>query len=435
MTTELKLRNTRLSGMGAKSRLIGDLSTTFGSAAVSPNKITTTAASGTQIQWTDDAGGTSTWQWISGRVPAGGFTLTSLTAIDIWAAESMATANCGGRIRLFKLSPNGTETELAGGPFDDGVEFGTSLTQMSWTANPTDTAFAENDRLMLKVYVTNIGTMAAGFTCDLSFDAATGTTGDSLITVNETVAFKAEDNFTGHVAILHCDGTDTSTTFTDSCNRAKTFTANGNAQLDTAQQKFGTASILFDGTGDFIRAPFNQDFAALTGNYTVDFWVRFNAINTTQGLFTFAPSAESGGIGSAIAYPGIFVNSSNKLIFDSNAADRITGTTSVATGQWYHVAWTKSGNDHRLFLNGTQEGSTYTTTDSMLCDILGVVFGCRNFPSTPSSGLNGWLDEIHCERGVAEWTANFTPPTVPWAETVPSSLVWYPTYFNPLIVR
>ena len=42
--------------------------------------------------------------------------------------------------------------------------------------------------------------------------------------------------------LLHCNGTDTSTTFIDSGNTGHTVTANGNAQLDTAQKKFGTAS-------------------------------------------------------------------------------------------------------------------------------------------------------------------------------------------------
>lgn len=45
------------------------------------------------------------------------------------------------------------------------------------------------------------------------------------------------------------DGADAATTFTDSETTPKTVTANGNAQIDTAQSKFGGASALFDGTG------------------------------------------------------------------------------------------------------------------------------------------------------------------------------------------
>src|SRR5687768_8161768 len=92
--------------------------------------VVNTAASGTEIQWTQTAGG-SVIQFISGRAPSGGFTLTS-TDISIWAQESNAQANCGGRFRVFKRAANGVETELGGGPFNDGVEFGTSAAEMLW---------------------------------------------------------------------------------------------------------------------------------------------------------------------------------------------------------------------------------------------------------------------------------------------------------------
>lgn len=145
-----------------------------------------TAASGTEIQWTQSAGG-AVAQWVSGRVPAGGFTLTSAT-ISISATESNMNANCGGRCRLFKRTAAGVETELGGGPFNDGVEFGTSPGLFAWVCNVTDTAFAEDDRIVLKVYITNVGTMAAGHTCDLRFNNSTGV----FLELAETVTFKAE---------------------------------------------------------------------------------------------------------------------------------------------------------------------------------------------------------------------------------------------------
>ena len=435
MATELKLRDTQTHGIGRFGEFIFDMVTAFGASA--RTAVVDTVTSGTDIQWTWEI--TRDWEisWVSGRVPAGGFTLTSLTVIDMWASESMSTANCGGRIRLYKFSPTGVETELAGGPFNDGVEFGTALAQMSWTANPTDTAFAENDRLMLKVFITNIGIMAGALTCSLSFNAATGTTGDSLITLNETVTFKPENNFTGHTLIAHLDGVDASTTITDSSNRGHAFTVSGNAQLDTAESKFGTASLLLDGTGDFIKLGIHsQDFAFLRNNFTIDFWIKRARASTGENLFDTRPLGEVGGDAGPFggrAFPVIHIDASDKLNFFADAVNRITGTTSITNdGSFHHVALTRSGNDHRLFLDGVQEGSTFTSDLDYYCGMGGPWFGS----DTGAAGsFSGWMDEIHVERGVAEWTANFTPPTVPWAETVPSSLVWYPTYFNPLIVR
>ena len=50
------------------------------------------------------------------------------------------------------------------------------------------------------------------------------------------------------VLLLHCDGEDEGTTITDSGATGHTVTANDDTQLDTSYKKFGSASILFDGT-------------------------------------------------------------------------------------------------------------------------------------------------------------------------------------------
>ncbi|MDI6787615.1 MAG: hypothetical protein QME51_04520, partial [Planctomycetota bacterium] len=88
-----------------------------------------------------------------------------------------------------------------------------------------------------------------------------GTTGDGI-----------DDAYTK--ALLHFDGTDASTTFID--ESGKIWTRYGNAQIDTAQSKFGGASGLFDGAGDYITTPDHNDFNLGSGNFTVDLRVRFN---------------------------------------------------------------------------------------------------------------------------------------------------------------
>lgn len=184
MATGLFLKLTKNNGIG-ETYFDMDVSTTTGPTQTG---VVNTAASGTEIQWTTTAGG-SVLQWVSGRAPVGGFTLTSAD-MSLWAKESNMSANCGGRIRIFKREANGTETEIGGGPFNDGVEFGTADAEFNWTANVTDTAFAEDDRILLKVYITNVGTMASGHTCTMSYEGI-GTLNSSLL-IAETVTFKPE---------------------------------------------------------------------------------------------------------------------------------------------------------------------------------------------------------------------------------------------------
>lgn len=101
------------------------------------------------------------------------------------------TTNCGGRYRVFKWVPDNIVTELGGGPFNDGVEFSTSSTEMTWVGNVTDTFFEEDSRLILRVYITNVGTMGTG-TCSIDGDAPDGDPFDSFFNIAETVTFKSE---------------------------------------------------------------------------------------------------------------------------------------------------------------------------------------------------------------------------------------------------
>jgi hypothetical protein len=187
MATKLFLRETTENAIGSYR----DMVTTAGSSVTTG--VVNTTASGTQIQWTKTAGG-SVLEWISGRAPSGGFTLAGTMTFSLWCAESNMNANIGARARVFKRTAAGSESEVGGGPYDDGVELTvTTQTEMTWTGTPTSTGFSEDDRIIVRYYITNVGTMASGHTGTMNYDAADAATGDSFFQINETVTFKAED--------------------------------------------------------------------------------------------------------------------------------------------------------------------------------------------------------------------------------------------------
>ena len=181
---ELYLRNTTTNGIGSTYY---DMIPTAGASA--DTAVTASTAGGTEIQLTKTSGGTLV-NFVSGRSPVGGFTLTSVN-VALWAREDNILTNVGGRLRLFERTPGGTETEIGGGPFDDGVEFTTTDALYTWTANVTDTVIEEDNRIVAKLYLTNIGTMVVG-DATVTFNAAAGATGDSYISIFPAVAFKAE---------------------------------------------------------------------------------------------------------------------------------------------------------------------------------------------------------------------------------------------------
>ncbi len=205
--------------------------------------------------------------------------------------------------------------------------------------------------------------------------------------------------------MLHCDGTDAATSFPDSSSSGHTITANGNAQVDTAQFKFATASALFDGTADYLSGPGHADFAAGTGDFTVEFWARWNSLASIQVLYELRVNAGTTNF-------AIYSDTTSLRVIVAGTTV-ITGASTLATGTWYHVALARSGSSTKLFLNGTQEGSTYSDSNNYatvhsLAPVIGVAFDA-------SLGFNGWMDEIRVSKGVARWTANFTPNSGPYS--------------------
>jgi Concanavalin A-like lectin/glucanases superfamily len=229
---------------------------------------------------------------------------------------------------------------------------------------------------------------------------------------NVGIYIALRERTTQNILLLHGNGTDGSTTITDSGDVVRTCTAVGNTQLDTAQQKFGTASILFDGTADEIDlSSGGGDFGFGLADFTIDFWLRLNA--TGQEHILFEPRSPA-----IVDVAGVlYVNSADILAWNVVGIDKITGTTALTTGVWNHVALTRSGTSLRLFLNGTQEGSTFT-------DKYGYPHGGTTRPVWGGT-LNGWIDEVRVRFGEAAWTANFTPPAAEYGAVVVSDPPFY----------
>jgi hypothetical protein len=212
--------------------------------------------------------------------------------------------------------------------------------------------------------------------------------------------------------LLHFNGTDTSTTIVDTNvgGSAHTWTANGNAQLDTGiTPKFGSAALLCDGTGDYVSTPDHADFTLGSGDWTLDGW--FNVAGGAGGarkMYGQCNSTETtttisliGGLsaGNALAVQA-YVGSTQHVIFSS--------TTFTSAG-WHHFAHVRTGNVLKLFVDGVQEGGDLAIAGTVNDSANAWAIGRRGESTTTT--WNGSVDEFRLSVGIARWTANFTPPT------------------------
>lgn len=210
---------------------------------------------------------------------------------------------------------------------------------------------------------------------------------------------------------LHMNGTDASTTFTDSSASSHSMTAHADAQIDTAQSKFGGASGLFDVTGDYVSTSDSADFDLGSGDFTIDTWVRFNSTSGTAqeivGQYELANQR---------AWT-LDWNTSNELRFlyttDGTASTQsvITFSWTPSAATWYHVALTRNGSNLRAFIGGTQIGTTQTLSATIFNSSADLTIGCLLNSGSPLLLFNGWIDELRIVKGTSVWTGNFTPPS------------------------
>lgn len=209
--------------------------------------------------------------------------------------------------------------------------------------------------------------------------------------------------FSSVVMLLHMDGSDGSTTFTDV--KSHTFTPVGNVQIDTAQSKFGGACLLADGVNDYITTPSTTEWDWSAQDYTVEGFIRVTAHGDVGGhpqlLGKKAGVTDWWSFGPNVS--GVLV-----LYYWNGAGIYVTGVTALSTGVWYHVAFTLSGTTIRLFLNGVQDQSA-SVSGTPQTD------GSTTL-SIAESNFNGWIDEVRITKGVARYTTNFTPPSSPFPD-------------------
>lgn len=175
----------------------------------------------------------------------------------------------------------------------------------------------------------------------------------------------------------------------------------GNAQISTSVKKYGTGSLAFDGTGDWLTFVDSPNVQLGSGDFTIEGWVNLSLLGSARGIFSKGTSTT----GLSLA-----VNALNQVVFNYTASS-LTGTTVLMATTWYHIAVVRSGSatgNVKIFINGTADATSGgAITDNFNQTNAGYIGADR----VGTSPMNGYIDDLRITKGVARYTANFTPPT------------------------
>lgn len=291
--------------------------------------------------------------------------------------------------------------------FINGVIEATYTNAAAITANTTEQLFINGSAAKYKGYIDDIV---------ITKNVAVHTTNFTPPAASFEDAPAGDSYWNEVVLALHMDGTNGSTTFTDTSTSTKTVTAAGNAQISTAQSKFGGASGLFDGTGDYLSIPTSADFAFGSGAFTIEGYFYFSSVAGEKGLISSFTANEGWNIRYSASNGGIrsvFVVSAG--VFD---ATNIAWVPVVNT--WYHLAFVRQGNSYYVFVNGTQIGTTFTFVNAITIPNSNVACTVGTSQTVPSSDFNGHIDDLRITKA-ARYVANFTPPAATFSDSLPAA--------------
>jgi len=185
----------------------------------------------------------------------------------------------------------------------------------------------------------------------------------------------------------------------------------GNAQVSTTQAKFGTTSMYFDGTGDWLIVPNRQELRFGAGDFTIEFWVYFNSLTGYRQILNTASSSGTSDYSYAMV-----TNGTSLLYYLSSTGtswDLVPGSSigTVSTGQWFHVALVRNGSTFTPYLNGVA-APTATSSAALFNFATPLPIGALTAPP-----MQGYLQDFRITKGYARYTGNFTPPTAAFPET------------------
>lgn len=273
---------------------------------------------------------------------------------------------------------------------------------------------------MLKI--SNLSGFGAGVVGTPIFDSLLLESGDFLLLedgINKLgLETGAEDpQFNSVVLMLPLNGNDGDTISTDESNSSHSLTFLANAELDTAQKKFGTTSLVLDGSGDAVQSADSADWNFGASPFTIELWARFTQEVTSDGdsntlISQWGNPETDSFILDYVQISGVdylrFIGSSDGVSVDVD----VKGTWTPDLNTWIHLAVDRSGSDDfRVYANG-EVIQTVNSSITLFNGTAVLWVGGREDLNT--LGHHGWIDEVRITKGIARYGGAFTPPDNPF---------------------
>lgn len=228
--------------------------------------------------------------------------------------------------------------------------------------------------------------------------------------------------------LLHGEGSNGSTLIRDSSYIDYRITLQGNTNTSTANKKYGSSSLYFDGSGDYLDLP-QEIFRFEREDFTIEYWVKLET-NTQQWPYQMSSSNWSGNggfyshvTGAATGWGGTGTLTWNGASSGANGAN-MTSITGIRDNTWHHVAITRAGANHAMWIDGIPEAYGYAASANYTGN-QSRIFASSDLSGNLEANTNekGYLDEMRITRGIARYSAAVSLPTTGFTSDANTSLL------------
>jgi len=178
----------------------------------------------------------------------------------------------------------------------------------------------------------------------------------------------------------------------------------------------------FDGSGDYLTVPDNVALRFGTGDFDIEFWYN-GIVGPTNSQFVISKFT-AGSFPSQMAYVVAVVRNDHPtnprgISVYLGSTSFLVGSGNIQDNTWCHIAVTRESGSVKVFINGTQVGTTQTITND-ITNTSTLFIGASN---DASSLVTGYVSNVRIVKGSAVYTSNFTPPTAPLTAITNTSLL------------
>jgi hypothetical protein len=348
----------------------------------------------------------------------GGVAALSTTLLNSTQVNVQINATSSNTLHVYLVNPDGSAAIYLSGITFSGVP--------SWVTDPTISGLVNEVAFSIGLSATSNSTVAYSLTAGSVLPP--GTTLTSAGVFSGTVSgLSAETTYSFSVTATDLELQDTPRTFSvtvaigDPYFYLTPVLLNGEANVwirDSSTNNFlptiggdtrPTAftpynaywSTLF-AAGNYLTVSGNSNLAFGTGDFIIEFFIYFTSVASAQNIYDARPASTNG------AYPVIYLdNTTGKIIYYVNTAARITSDVVVLANQWYHVVVSRVSSVTRMFINGTQQTTTYSDTNTYLNGASRPIIGASSDLVSP---VVGYISNLRALNGTGT-----TSPTVPTA--------------------